>query len=167
MVSKRPCRKTRFNQKTGYPSKLPGWGLSNVVDKDLILAKAASIRRHLVRAAEKAAVPAKAFKSDLDRQEIVMFNLQMAIQNCIDVAAHIVSEEGYGVPGSANEMFYLLEENGLLAHDATENMVQAVGMRNLMVHEYGKINLDQIHQAAQKDIKDLEIFIQSILKKIS
>ena len=133
----------------------------------MILSKAASIRRHLIRVAEKAGVPAEIFKSDLDRQEIVMFNLQMAIQNCIDIAAHIVSEEGYGVPGSANDMFYLLEENGLLAYEATEKMVKAVGMRNLMVHEYGKINLDQIHQVAQKDIKDIETFIQSIIKKLS
>jgi len=133
----------------------------------VILSKAASIRRHLIRVAEKAGVPAEIFKSDLDRQEIVMFNLQMAIQNCIDIAAHIVSEEGYGVPGSANDMFYLLEENGLLAYEATEKMVKAVGMRNLMVHEYGKINLDQIHQVAQKDIKDIETFIQSIIKKLS
>ena len=138
-----------------------------MVDKDLILAKAASIRRHIFRVAEKADVPADAFRSDLDRQEIVMFNLQMAIQNCIDIAAHIVSEEGYGVPGSANDMFYLLEENGLLTYEITEKMVKAVGMRNLMVHEYGKINLDQIHRVAQKDIEDLEIFVQFIIKKTS
>jgi uncharacterized protein YutE (UPF0331/DUF86 family) len=79
-----------------------------MVDKDLILAKAGSIRRHCKRAAEKARVDGDAFKTDLDRQESVLFNLQMAVQNCIDIAAHIVSEEGYGVPGSANEMFYML-----------------------------------------------------------
>ena len=32
------------------------------------------------------------------------------------MAAHIISEEGFGVPGSTNEMFYLLEENsGIVA----------------------------------------------------
>jgi uncharacterized protein YutE (UPF0331/DUF86 family) len=137
-----------------------------VVDKDLILAKAASIRRHLLRVAEKVDVSAETFRSDLDRQEIVMFNLQMAIQNCIDIAAHIISEEGYGVPGSANDMFYLLEENGLLTYEAAEKIVKAVGMRNLMVHEYGKINLNQVHQVAKKDIKDLETFIHSIIEKL-
>ncbi|BBO81344.1 hypothetical protein DSCO28_19100 [Desulfosarcina ovata subsp. sediminis] len=138
-----------------------------MVDKDLILAKVGSIQRHLNRINQKSNVDVGTFKSDMDRQESVMFNLQMAIQNCIDIAAHIVSEEGFGVPGSANEMFYMLEENGLIAHEVTEKMVKAVGLRNLMVHEYGRINLDQIHQVARKDIKDIEAFMRKIMIKIS
>jgi uncharacterized protein YutE (UPF0331/DUF86 family) len=137
-----------------------------MVDKDLILAKAGSIRRHCKRAAEKARVDGDAFKTDLDRQESVLFNLQMAVQNCIDIAAHIVSEEGYGVPGSANEMFYMLEENNLLEHKLTETMVKAVGLRNLIVHEYGRINLEQIHHVAQYDISDLLEFTKHVLEKL-
>jgi uncharacterized protein YutE (UPF0331/DUF86 family) len=38
------------------------------------------------------------FTQDLDRQESILFNLQMAIQHCSDIAAHIISEEGLGVP---------------------------------------------------------------------
>jgi uncharacterized protein YutE (UPF0331/DUF86 family) len=68
----------------------------------------------------------------------------MAVQNCIDIAAHIVSEEGFGVPGSTNEMFYLLEENGYLDVELTERMVKSVGFRNLIDHEYGKLELKQV-----------------------
>lgn len=69
-----------------------------MVDGDLILTKAGSVKRHLSRIAEKAQVDLPIFLNDLDRQESILFNLQMAIQNCIDIAAHIVSEEGLGVP---------------------------------------------------------------------
>ena len=136
-----------------------------MVDNDLILAKAGAIKRHCKRISDKSNVDIENFKSDLDRQESVLFNLQMAIQNCIDIAAHIVSEEGYGVPGSSNEMFYMLEENGLLEPALTEKMVKAVGLRNLIVHEYGKIDLDQIYQISQKEIRDLKDFIKSLLGK--
>ena len=138
-----------------------------MVDKDLILAKAGSVRHHCKRATDKSRVAVDTFKSDLDRQESVLFNLQMAVQNCIDIAAHIISEEGYGVPGSANEMFYILEENTLLQHKLTESMVKAVGLRNLIVHEYGRINLEQIHHVAQYDINDLLKFVSHILGKLS
>lgn len=137
-----------------------------MIDKDLILAKAASIKRHCKRIAEKALVDEDAFKTDLDRQESVMFNLQMAIQNCIDIAAHIVSGEGYGVPGSANEMFYMLEENNLLTRDIAETMVKAVGLRNLIVHEYGRIDLKQIHHVARYETSDLLEFTKHVLKKL-
>lgn len=65
----------------------------------------------------------------------------MATLNCIDIAAHIISDEGIGVPSSANEMFYLLEENGYINRELAEKIVRSVGFRNLMVHEYGKIEL--------------------------
>ena len=138
-----------------------------MVDKDIILAKASAVKRHQKRVVDKSGVDLQTFKSDLDLQEIVLFNLQMAIQNCIDMAAHIVSEEGYGVPGSSNELFYMLEENGLLAVELTERMVQAVGLRNLIVHEYGRINLDQIYQVARVDIHDLDRFIKTVVSKFT
>lgn len=115
-----------------------------MVDNDLILAKASSVKRHLRRIEEKRNIDLKTFLKDIDRQESILFNLQMAIQKCIDIAAHIISDEGLGVPASTNEMFYLLEENGYLHGDITEKMVKSLGFRNLIVHEYDKIELDQV-----------------------
>ncbi|MFH1146285.1 MAG: DUF86 domain-containing protein [Pseudomonadota bacterium] len=113
---------------------------------DLITAKAGSVRTYLRRVTIKSNIDLQTFLEDLDRQESVLFNLQMAVQNCIDMAAHIVSEEGLGVPGSTNEMFYLLEENGYLDYSLTEKMVKVVGFRNLLVYQYGKIELKQVHE---------------------
>ena len=137
-----------------------------MVDKDLLLAKASSVRRHLKRIKEKSKIDLKTFLSDLDRQEIVMFNLQMAIQNCVDIAAHIISEEGFGIPDSISEMFYLLEENRYLDNQLTEKMVKAAGFRNLIVHEYAKIEVKQVFDIAQKDIIDLNEYLKSIIKKL-
>ncbi len=67
-----------------------------MVDRDLILAKAGSVKRHLNRVEEKSNADIETFLNDIDRQEIILFNLQMAIQNCIDIAAHIISDEGLG-----------------------------------------------------------------------
>jgi len=138
-----------------------------VVDRDLILAKAGSVKRHLNRVFEKRNTDLRTFLKDIDIQESILFNIQMAVQNCIDIAAHIISDEGLGVPGSTNEMFYLLEENGYLNNEITEKMVKAVGLRNLVVHEYGKIDLDRIFEVAQKDISDLNEYLKSIFKKLA
>ena len=137
-----------------------------MVDRDLILAKASSVKRHLKRVIEKRNIDLQTFLKDIDCQESILFNLQMAIQNCIDIAAHIISEEGFGVAGSTNEMFYLLEENGYLDTDLTEKMVKAVGFRNLIVHEYGKVELKQLFEVAQNNIEDLNEYLRSIFKKL-
>ena len=84
----------------------------------------------------------------------------------VDMASHIISEEGWGVPGSTNEMFYLLEENSYLERDLTERMVRSVGFRNLMVHGYVKIEMEEVYHIAQKDIHDLDKYLSAVFSKL-
>lgn len=137
-----------------------------MVDKDLILAKAGSVKSHLNRVIEKRNVDLDSFIKDIDRQESILFNIQTAVQNCIDIAAHIISEESFGVPGSTTEMLYILGKNGYLDNDLTQKMVKAVGFRNLILHEYGKIELEQAYEIAQNDINDLNEYLKAIFKKL-
>ena len=137
-----------------------------MVDHDLILIKAGSVRRHLSRIVEKRNTDLQTFLNDIDRQESILFNMQIAIQNCTDIAANIISEQGLGVAGSTSEMFYLLEENGYLEGELTGKMVKAVGLRNLIVHEYSKIELEQIFEVAKKDIDDLNDYLATVFKKL-
>ena len=138
-----------------------------MVDRDLIIAKASSVRRHLKRVVEKRGQDVEKFLKDFDCQDIVSFKLQLAIQNCIDIAAHVISEEGLGMPGSFTEMFYLLEENGYLSGELTEKMVRAVGFRNLLVHEYGKIDLKRVYQIASDHIEDLNRYLLHVFTKLN
>ena len=137
-----------------------------MVDKDLILAKASSVKRHIDRVKEKSVADMTIFLQDLDRQESVSFNMHLAIQNCMDIAAHIISEEGLGVPGSAGDMFFLLQENGFISADLADKMVKAVGFRNLLVHEYQKIDLQRLYETAEKNVDDLMAFLASIFRTL-
>ena len=137
-----------------------------MVDKDVILAKSGAVKKHIKRIKN---VPCKNFaalQNNSDHQDIILFNIQLAIQNCIDIAAHIISDEDMGIPGSTNEMFYILEENGYLTRDITEKMVRAVGFRNLIVHEYVNLELKRVYEILKKDINDLEVFLKQILSNL-
>jgi uncharacterized protein YutE (UPF0331/DUF86 family) len=136
-----------------------------MIEKNLIVAKAAKVDGYLRRIKVKRSVTLEEFLGDLDRQESILFNLQMAIQNCIDIAAHVISDEELGVAGSTNEMFYMLQENGYLTPELTEKMVAAVGFRNLVVHEYGKIDLAKIYQIANEGIDDVEEYLRTMMRK--
>jgi uncharacterized protein YutE (UPF0331/DUF86 family) len=138
-----------------------------MVDRDLILIKAGLTEKYINRAVQTGKVDLDLFKKDLDCQDIVIYNLQKAIQSCIDIAAHIISDEDLGLPSSTNEMFYLLEESGYLDRDLTEKMVKATGFRNLTAHEYEKLDLEQVFKVAQKDVLDLHAYIKVILRKIA
>ena len=137
-----------------------------MVDKELILAKASTLKKHLRRIEEKTGTGLAQFLENTDHQDVVLFNIQMAVQNCIDIAAHVISSQGLGVPGSYNEMFYILEENDYFDSNMTEKMVKAVGFRNLIVHEYTKLELNRAHQIIQEDIHDLSEFLKAVFKKV-
>jgi len=64
-------------------------------------------------------------------------------------------------------MFFILEENGYIDRGLSENMVAAVGFRNLIVHEYGKVDLKQVYHIAHHNIDDLEHFTKAIFQKCS
>ena len=138
-----------------------------MVDREIIIAKTNAVKKHLRRIQSLAEVPKQTFMEDQNTQDIILFNIQLAVQNCIDIAAHIISEQGLGVPGSNNEMFYCLEENGYINRQIAEKMVKAVGMRNLIVHEYGKLDLERIYQTLQHDINDLQEFLKTMIQKFN
>ena len=138
-----------------------------MADKDVILAKAGSVERYTSRIKTiTSGRSLESFLNDIDLQDIILFNIQLAVQNCIDIAAHIVSQGNMGVPGSTSELFYSLEENGFLNRSLTEKMVKAVGFRNLIVHEYGKLDLKRAFDISQNDINDLKEFLKAVMQKI-
>jgi len=136
-----------------------------MINQDIILNKTSKVYHHLNRIRSKREISLEDFLMDLDRQEIILFNLQMAVQNCIDIAAHIISDDELGMAGSTSEMFYILQENAYLTFELAEKMVAAVGFRNIAVHEYGNIDLKLVFQMAKKDLDDLERFVKAILEK--
>ena len=59
-------------------------------------------------------------------------------------------------------MFYFLEENSYLDTDLTEKMIKAVGFRNLIVHEYARLELEQVFINSKAKIS---LYHQILLKE--
>ena len=102
-----------------------------MVDRSIIIAKATGIEKCLERINKKCSASLELFKNDEDSQDIILFNLLQAIQGCVDLAAHVVSDEGYGMAGSLREFFYLLQEQGIITGDLAYRLAGAVGFRKI------------------------------------
>jgi len=136
-----------------------------MVDRAIMTARIGQIERCLGRIERKRPKSLDDFRNDQDSQDILIFNLIQALQGCIDLAAHIVSDEGFGMVGSTNEFFYLLEEHGVITPELTEKMVRAVGFRNLCVHEYGRVDLDRVYDIAATGSSDIREFLRMVVRK--
>lgn len=134
-----------------------------MVDRDVVIGKISSIQRCLKRIKHVTGLNPDSL-DDLDTQEIVILNLQRAIQSSIDLAAHIVADEGLGVPSELRENFNLLSGKEILTEDLTARLRKMVGFRNIAVHEYDTIDNDILKSILRHNLKDIEEFYVVILE---
>jgi len=67
--------------------------------------------------------------------------------------------------GSMNELFCLLEEQWALSTELAERMVVAVGLSNLCVHDYARLDLAKVYKIAASGIADIEKSIGLMLQR--
>jgi uncharacterized protein YutE (UPF0331/DUF86 family) len=99
-----------------------------MVERDLVLSKAATIDRCLARVAEVRSRPPGALLP-VDIEDIVVLNVTRAVQAAADLAAHVVAAEGYGLPDSLAASFTLLEGQGVIDVDA--RIVEAIASHRI------------------------------------
>lgn len=133
-----------------------------MVNRDIILAKIAHIQKSLERLKEKQTTPLKIFLEDRDIQDITLLNLQIAIQGCIDIAGHIVSDNNWGIPGSMGGLFDALYEKKAISGETTEIMRAMAGFRNLIVHEYARLDMPRVYDVFTNRLDDFNKFLKEI-----
>jgi uncharacterized protein YutE (UPF0331/DUF86 family) len=90
-------------------------------------------------------------------------NLQRAVQSTIDLAAHLVSEEGLGFPQDLRSNFILMEQAKLISRTLSRKMQNMVGFRNIAVHDYSRINTKVLKSILDKNLGDLESFYKRVI----
>jgi uncharacterized protein YutE (UPF0331/DUF86 family) len=91
----------------------------------------------------------------------VKYTFVTAIEACIDIAQHICAAEGWGPPQDNGDAIALLGARGVLDPALTVRIRQAVGFRNVLVHEYIRVD-DQIVLTRLRDPSDLEQFAAQV-----
>ena len=101
---------------------------------------------------------------NLTKQDSIVLNIQRACEACIDLAMHLVSEKGLGIPQSSRDVFDILRKNGLLDEGLAGILMAMVGFRNIAVHDYQQLNLQIVQNIIDIHLDDLTRFAESVLK---
>lgn len=133
----------------------------------LILAeKLESLRRCIARIEERRADSAGALAADVDRQDIVTLNLTRAVQLCVDMAAHVLTDASQAAPRSMSEAFDRLAEQGVIEQDLASRMRSAVGFRNVAILSYRRIDWDIVHAITHEDLDDFRRFAAAVAQRV-
>lgn len=106
-------------------------------------------------------------RGNVREERFVKYTLQIAIQAALDAASHVVADERLGVPSGNRELFLLLASNGWIPAELASRLAKMAGFRNMLVHQYGDVDLDIVERILKHDLDDLLAFTAAIRARLS
>ena len=132
-----------------------------------VVTKFAMLDQFLVVLRQLSQTEVDAYLKDVVLIGSMRYYLQVSIECCLDVAAHVISSERFRAPKDYADTFTVLEEQGIIPAELGHRLRQMAKFRNRLVHLYGEIDDQAVHRIAREDLGDIEAFKIAILKKFS
>ncbi len=129
-----------------------------MVDRDLIRRRLANLDTYLEQLAPYRAIDVGVYQRDWKTQRIVERTLHLAIETCMDVADHIVADRRLRVPDTGAESFEILADADVLPQDLGAALASMVGFRNILVHDYTRLDPSIVIRVLRTDLADLDRF---------
>lgn len=89
------------------------------------------------------------------------YGLFEAIQIVIDISCHVVNRHYLGAPASYAECVDLLRRAGYLDEDLAGAVSRMVGLRNILVHEYVRVDPERLYELLSR-LDDFQRFVERI-----
>lgn len=93
------------------------------------------------------------------------YGLLESIQILIDLSCHLVSHYNLGGVKSYADCIENLRRYGFIDNKLSDRLVSMIGLRNLLVHEYARIDLDRLYGYLEFT-EDFSEFIRQIEKAL-
>ena len=134
------------------------------MDKEVLETKLEALIRCVHRIKDQNISTIKELEENLDKQEIIILNLQRAVQICVDIGNHILLDYKTPTPSTMAETFKYLAQNNLISKDNADDLSHAVGFRNIAVHQYEDIDCKIIFSIITSHLDDFKTFAGAIEK---
>jgi uncharacterized protein YutE (UPF0331/DUF86 family) len=89
--------------------------------------------------------------------------LHLAVQVCLDIGQHLIAQQGFRTPADNKDVFAVLGEEGLIPKELLPRLVTIAQFRNLIVHDYARIDNHVVFGILKRRLGDLDAFAQSVV----
>jgi len=90
--------------------------------------------------------------------------LHLAVQICLDIGQHLIGQQGFRLPEDNKDVFVVLGEEGVIPADLLPRLVAMAQFRNLIVHDYARIDNQVVFGILKRRLGDLDAFAQAIVR---
>ena len=137
-----------------------------MVKKELVAARLEKIREYLKTLNIIQKYDLQKFKNDTFIHATAERYLHLSIECLLDIGNHIISDRGYRKPETYADIFQILAEENIISQELLKELEGMAAFRNVLVHDYLKLDLDKIYKIVQvklKYIKQLTTVYASLL----
>jgi len=92
--------------------------------------------------------------------------LHLAIEACLDIGQHIIAREGFRLPEDNKDVIAVLGENDVLPAALLPNLIAMARFRNLIVHDYARIDNQIVLDIVKRRLGDFDAFAQAIVRYV-
>jgi uncharacterized protein YutE (UPF0331/DUF86 family) len=134
-----------------------------MIENDVIQSKLRQLQEYLEDLAEYRDITLSNYMASKKDQRFVERTLHLACECCIDIAAHLVSRKALRAPKDNKDLFSVLHENGIITAPVGASMTKMAKFRNIVVHDYTRIDPEIVIGILRRDVDDLKKFAAEIL----
>lgn len=128
------------------------------MENDVLRAKLESLIRCIKRIESKKTETVEELKNNPDAQDVIILNLERAVQLCVDMGSHLLLDYESSVPQTMAEVFSHLAKNKIIPEHLAENLKKSVGFRNIAVHQYQDIKWEIVMSIIEYNLTDFKQF---------
>ena len=136
-----------------------------MVDKEILKSRLTLLAEYISDLEEAREITLREFLIDKIKRRFAERTLQLAIETCLDIGSHLISDLQLREPKKNSEIFIILVENGILAEQARGNFAAMAGFRNIIVHDYARLDPEIVYRSLRLGILDLKYFVRAISEK--
>ena len=132
---------------------------------DVVLNKKESIERCIRQIRLYYALPSELpFEKDFLKQDAIAANLQRIAELAIDIANHLIKKGKLGLPKESRESFEILATSRIIPDTLASKLKGMIGFRNILVHEYRKLDQGILIDVIEHRLDDLIDFTNLAIK---
>lgn len=104
---------------------------------------------------------------DSGKQHIAERLFQLIVDTMIDTNQHYIREKNLPASEDYQSTFRTMGEYGILPKEFAEKLAPVVGLRNMIVHRYEKLDRQMFIRLLRKNIDDFAYYRDTILQTLS
>lgn len=129
-----------------------------------VISKLERLDEYLDHLTEIQKVNKKSFLADYHFHGLAERYLQLSIEILLDAGKLLIISENFRKPEDHQDIFVVLHESGILSEKLAERLIGIANFRNILVHDYEKIDREIVYQKLNKNLVDFQDFRKEILR---